>query len=153
MRGVVALLVVATGCGRVGFADRSVVGDGAMGGDGGSGGGSGRDGAVTDVLAGCVLHLPMDEASWAGSGAVVDTCSGFDGTAGGGADVTTDPVRGTVGNFVGGTSCVDEPDVAIGCLPLSGPAQSLVGELDEVVIWNRALPATDVAAWYAQTLE
>jgi Concanavalin A-like lectin/glucanases superfamily len=227
--------------------------------------------AGSDLLAGCALHLPMDEASWAGSAAVIDTCNGFRGTAGGGADVTTDPTRGTVGNFVGGTSCIDvpddpklrggsamtlsawvkptelspagfgviskrtdyqtnseyaafiwaqdagsgsanvlyvdvtdtrgsdstiypdnawhqftvaydgsaalalvytdgvmtgalqeptsiappatEPDLSVGCLPLSGPAQSFVGELDEIVIWDRVLSADDVAGWYQQTLK
>ena len=43
------------------------------------------------------------------------------------------------------------PDVYVGCLPLGGPAQSLVGRLDDVMIWSRALPAADVAAWYAAT--
>jgi MSHA biogenesis protein MshQ len=41
--------------------------------------------------------------------------------------------------------------VSVGCLPLSGPAQSFIGQLDEVVVWRRALDATEVAQWYAAT--
>ncbi len=41
------------------------------------------------------------------------------------------------------------PAIHVGCLPLGTPAQSLVGRIDDVVIWSRALPAADVGAWYA----
>lgn len=44
------------------------------------------------------------------------------------------------------------PPVAIGCLPLNGPAQSLVGELDDVIIWSRALSASEVTDWYTATV-
>jgi hypothetical protein len=44
-----------------------------------------------------------------------------------------------------------EPNLAVGCLPLSGPAQSFVGAIDDVAIWRRALPSADVAAWFAAT--
>lgn len=43
------------------------------------------------------------------------------------------------------------PDVYVGCLPLGGPAQSLVGRIDDVMLWSRALPAAEVAAWYQAT--
>lgn len=43
------------------------------------------------------------------------------------------------------------PDVHVGCLPLVTPAQSLVGRIDDVMLWDRALPASDVAAWYDAT--
>ncbi len=44
------------------------------------------------------------------------------------------------------------PPLWIGCLPLGGgPAQGFVGKLDEVVVWNRALDAAEVATWYAAT--
>ncbi|MCX5744103.1 MAG: LamG domain-containing protein [Proteobacteria bacterium] len=41
--------------------------------------------------------------------------------------------------------------LAIGCLPLSGPAQTFLGYLDEVAIWTRALSGAEVASWYALT--
>jgi hypothetical protein len=41
--------------------------------------------------------------------------------------------------------------LSVGCLPLSGPAQSFVGQLDEVVVWQRALDAGEVMQWYAAT--
>jgi hypothetical protein len=41
-------------------------------------------------------------------------------------------------------------DLAIGCLPASLPAQSFRGELDEVVLWTRALSDAEVAAWAAR---
>jgi hypothetical protein len=43
------------------------------------------------------------------------------------------------------------PPLSVGCLPLGGPAQSLVGRLDEVVVWARALDGDEVAQWYAAT--
>jgi len=39
----------------------------------------------------------------------------------------------------------------VGCLPLSGPAQSLVGLVDEVAIWHRALGAQEVQRLAAAT--
>ncbi len=36
----------------------------------------------------------------------------------------------------------------VGCLPLSGPAQFFIGDLDEVAVWTRALSPQEVAAWY-----
>jgi len=84
------------GCGRVGYdpLDR----DAADGPD--------------PLLAGCVVDLRMDEPAWVGSpGEVVDWCGGDDpGTATGGATTVADPVRGRVGIFSGGTSCVVIPD-------------------------------------------
>jgi Concanavalin A-like lectin/glucanases superfamily len=226
---------------------------------------------------GCVLHFAMEEASWAGDDAVIDSCGPHRGTALGGANIATDPVRGPVGVFVGGSSCITvpdapdlrmtdgltisawikpaavppgdpdsfgivskrisvgnateyslylaadttatttnvtvdidtendrvadpdstygvktwrqitlvydgtlamasrvkfyadgalsftapetsasiaqpmtEPDLAVGCLPLVGPAQAMVGSIDEVVLWNRALGATEVASWFTAT--
>ncbi|MFT3695994.1 MAG: LamG domain-containing protein [Kofleriaceae bacterium] len=260
------MAILACGCGRVDFTP-SARGDADAASQL-----DGSNGTQASIMTGCALHLPMDEASWVGEGAVIDTCSGFRGTAGGNASSATDPVRGTVGNFVGGTSCVTipddpvlrgatqmtisawirpaqlspnsfgvvakrtdftvnseyaafiwadsdgagtanqlyfdidtqrapddlmvypnnawhqftvvydggtqsaltyvdgapsktlqepasitppavEPDLAIGCLPLNGPAQAFVGQLDEVVIWNRALTAADVATWYSQTVK
>jgi hypothetical protein len=44
------------------------------------------------------------------------------------------------------------PPVAIGCLPIDGPAQALVGTLDDVIIWSRALPASEVTEWYDATV-
>jgi hypothetical protein len=43
------------------------------------------------------------------------------------------------------------PDVYVGCLPLGTPAQSLVGRLDDVMLWDRALPASDVLGWFDAT--
>ncbi|HEY4176022.1 MAG TPA: LamG-like jellyroll fold domain-containing protein [Kofleriaceae bacterium] len=43
------------------------------------------------------------------------------------------------------------PDVAIGCLPLNGLIQGLVGYLDDAVIWSRSLSAAEVSAWYDAT--
>lgn len=43
------------------------------------------------------------------------------------------------------------PDVHVGCLPLSGPAQSLVGRIDDVTLWSRALSAAEVSGWYTAT--
>lgn len=42
-------------------------------------------------------------------------------------------------------------DLAVGCLPASGPAQSFSGDLDDVAVWTRALSDAEVAAWYAAT--
>jgi len=41
----------------------------------------------------------------------------------------------------------------IGCMPamMSGSQQSFIGEMDEVVIWNRALTQAEVGTWYANT--
>lgn len=41
------------------------------------------------------------------------------------------------------------PPLSIGCLPLAGPAQGLVGRIDDVVLWSRALSADEVARWHA----
>ncbi len=41
--------------------------------------------------------------------------------------------------------------LSIGFLPLSGPAQHMVGLLDEVVIWHRALSSAEVALWFTRT--
>jgi hypothetical protein len=63
------------------------------------------------VLDGCVLHMRMDEPAWTGSpGEVIDSCSTNPGTAVNGATTTDDPIRGRVGMFIGGTSCVEVPD-------------------------------------------
>ena len=35
--------------------------------------------------------------------------------------------------------------LAVGCLPLSAPAQGFVGTMDEVAIWHRALTAAEIA--------
>lgn len=43
------------------------------------------------------------------------------------------------------------PPLSIGCLPLGSPAQSFIGRLDEVVLWERALTGDEVARWYAAT--
>lgn len=43
------------------------------------------------------------------------------------------------------------PDVSVGCLPLSARAQGFTGDLDDVVVWTRALSAAEVASWYAAT--
>lgn len=43
------------------------------------------------------------------------------------------------------------PDVHVGCLPLGGPAQSLVGRIDDVMLWDRALSGAEVAGWYGAT--
>lgn len=51
------------------------------------------------------------------------------------------------------TDFASRPDLAIGCLPLNGPAQSLVGRIDDVVIWSRALGAADVATWHTVTFK
>lgn len=51
------------------------------------------------------------------------------------------------------TNFASVPALAIGCLPLNGPAQSLVGRIDDVVLWSRALPAQDVAAWHTATVK
>jgi hypothetical protein len=264
-RAVRLALLFATACGRIGFDEHSPTGDAA-----------GSD-AAADPLAGCVMHLAMDETTWSGvPGEVIDSCGMNPGTAVNGAAPADDPVRGRVGMFVGGTSCVEvpdspslratdaltisawikpamlspasfgvvskrtdymvnteysvfiwasndgsgnvnelyadidtendrgadpttvyadnvwhqvtvvydgtrpasgrvqfyvdgnftyampessasitppslEPNLAVGCLPLSGPGQGFVGALDDVVIWRRALPSTDVAAWFAAT--
>jgi hypothetical protein len=45
----------------------------------------------------------------------------------------------------------DGSPLAIGCLPLGGVAQSLVGELDDVAVWTRAFSTAEVAAWYDAT--
>jgi hypothetical protein len=50
------------------------------------------------------------------------------------------------------TDFPSRPDLAIGCLPLNGPAQSLVGRIDDVVVWSRTLNANEVAAWHAATV-
>ncbi len=41
----------------------------------------------------------------------------------------------------------------VGCMPapLAMTQQNFIGEMDEVVIWNRALTDTEIAAWYANT--
>ena len=44
-----------------------------------------------------------------------------------------------------------EPNLSVGCLPLSGPAESFIGALDDVVIWRRALASSEVAGWYMAT--
>ncbi len=44
-----------------------------------------------------------------------------------------------------------EPNLAVGCLPLNAPAQSFIGALDDVVIWRRALAASEVADWHTAT--
>lgn len=262
MRSALLMALLACGCGRLDFAPHADEHDAA----------TSDTSSTQDILAGCALHLEMNEASWAGTGAVIDSCKGFRGTASGNASIVTDPTRGSVGNFVGDTSCVmvpDDPvlrggsamtisawvrpaqlspsgfgvvakrtdfqvnseyaiflwadtdgagntnelyvdidtqrapdnttvyannswhqftavydgslqlatvyvdgvrtktlpepstitpsmteaDLAIGCLPLNGPAQGLVGELDKVVIWNRALSSQDAATWYEQTVK
>jgi len=52
------------------------------------------------------------------------------------------------------TPGVPEPDLWVGCLPLDGTAaQSMVGFIDEVVIWNRALTGSEVATWYTDTVK
>jgi hypothetical protein len=90
-------VVLATACGRIGFSEHPP--DAA-----------GLD-AADPLLADCVMHLAMDEDSWSGApGEVRDSCSTNSGTAVGGATRTDDPVRGRVGRFVGGTSCVEVPD-------------------------------------------
>jgi hypothetical protein len=38
-----------------------------------------------------------------------------------------------------------------GCLPLGGPAQSLVGQMSDAALWPRALTAGEIADWYALT--
>jgi hypothetical protein len=43
------------------------------------------------------------------------------------------------------------PVVSVGCLPLGGPAQSMVGLIDDVVFWSRALDDSEVTAWYEAT--
>ncbi|MEO8699795.1 MAG: LamG domain-containing protein [Kofleriaceae bacterium] len=43
------------------------------------------------------------------------------------------------------------PPLSIGCLPLTNPAQSFIGRIDDVALWNRALDAADVGLWYAVT--
>jgi len=43
------------------------------------------------------------------------------------------------------------PDVSVGCLPLGAPAQALVGRIDDVMLWDRALAAGDVTRWYEAT--
>jgi len=44
-----------------------------------------------------------------------------------------------------------EPNLSVGCLPLSGPGESFIGSLDDVVLWRRALGSSEVAAWYMAT--
>lgn len=68
------------------------------------------DDASTSLLEGNVLWLPMDEASWSGSGAILDASGlGNAGTAVGVAAPASDPTRGGVGHFDAG-ACVQVPD-------------------------------------------
>ena len=102
------LLTLLIGCGRLSFDSHS---------NDGSVADAGKD-AVADVIpdgnaravpaAGCVLHYEMEETSWASG--VNDTCGSHLGTAEDGAVAAVDAVRGHVGTFVGGTSCVTTPD-------------------------------------------
>lgn len=104
------------GCGRFAF---DAAGDGGAGGDAAPGDGAPADGLA--VLAGCVLHLAMDEASWSGTpGEVANGCPGLSGRAVGGATVIDDPLRGRVGLFVGDPSCVE-----IGDAPALNPTDQL----------------------------
>ncbi|MCW5807473.1 MAG: LamG domain-containing protein [Deltaproteobacteria bacterium] len=43
------------------------------------------------------------------------------------------------------------PPLSIGCLPLGTPAQGFVGRISDVAVWDRALSAAEVQAWYAAT--
>jgi hypothetical protein len=43
------------------------------------------------------------------------------------------------------------PDLYVGCLPLGAPAQGLVGRIDDVMFWDRALPASEVLGWFDAT--
>lgn len=67
-----------------------------------------RPDADPGLLAGCVVRERMEEAAWTGAaGEVVDSCGGDDnGTAGGGAQVVTDPIRGRVGSFPSTPACI-----------------------------------------------
>lgn len=65
-------------------------------------------------------------------------------------------VDGALSNTHTETSAVITPGVpeaalAVGCLPLNGAAQSMVGSIDEVVVWNRALAEAEIATWYTAT--
>jgi hypothetical protein len=93
-RAVCLALLFTSACGRIGFTDHP------------------PDAAEIDpLLADCVMHLAMDETTWSGvPGEVRDSCSTNPGTAVNGATPAADPVRGQVGMFVGGTSCVEVPD-------------------------------------------
>ncbi len=103
----VSLLGLGGGCGRIGFESMgSDVGDASL--DSGS-----LDSGSLDsgILVGCSLRLEMEEAVWTGAaGEVGDSCGANHGTATNGAIAVTDPTRGRVGKFVGGTSCVTVPD-------------------------------------------
>ncbi|NVB80623.1 MAG: LamG domain-containing protein [Kofleriaceae bacterium] len=98
MRAVVALLLVA-GCGRVGFGEHA---------DASASIDSNLTPIPPSLLPGCEVYLAMDEPTW--SQGVIDGCGHHPATAIDGASPVSDPERGTVGKFVGGTSCVYIPD-------------------------------------------
>lgn len=95
MRATVALLLAA-GCGRVGFEAHDASADTAP------------PDIPPGLLAGCELYLAMDEPTW--SQGLVDGCGDHPATATDGASPVADAVRGAVGAFTGGTSCVYVPD-------------------------------------------
>jgi hypothetical protein len=39
----------------------------------------------------------------------------------------------------------------VGCMPAATTPQNFIGQLDEVVIWNRALSDAEITQWYATT--
>jgi len=39
----------------------------------------------------------------------------------------------------------------VGCMPATTTQQNFIGELDEVVIWNRALSDAEIVQWYTNT--
>lgn len=76
---------------------------------------AGVDASREQLLAGCAVYLPLDEAAWTGAaGEVTDVCGGHHGRAVGGATTVDDLERGRVGVFPGGAGCVviaDQPSL------------------------------------------
>ena len=102
-------LVVVVGCGRVGF---DAHGDASAGGGDAPRDTRTSDADVSALLVGCQVWETFGEpAQWATG--IVDHCGADNpGTASGGAVPATDPERGSVAQFGGGSACIQLPDAA-----------------------------------------
>jgi len=92
MRQRLFLLALVAGCGSVGTPPTDSGGD-----------------DLGTLRQGCVVMLRMDEASWIGTGSVLDTCGGNHGTPSGTLGTAEDGVRGRAGRFQG-DGCVTVAD-------------------------------------------